>query len=281
MITVDVDTSGLEEKIIRLAKFTRKSVGEVMRQEGRLLAVQLARYTQPFGFSDKSKQQGQSAIAGDLVGTRRTGRATGGQGDGTGGVFTVVPDDIMAKAVDYKDGTTRLFVKKDGTVYGADTSMVLKNPSMAQLDAIHQSKRRASDGSVTQAGYGTKDIGRWKFVSKFVISKSVFQNYLAYVFTKVGIAKSGWADCAKKLGGTRGGTAEGNIPGWVTRHLKDFSFGVVGDETDNPENPKLFLINEVNYTSQVLSESGKRGAVRDTEVRLAKSIQLALDHPPK
>lgn len=270
MIEVTVNTLGLEKKIVRLAAFTHKSVGETMRQEGRLLSIQLARYTQPFGFDESALAKGQQAIKSDLEGTRRGG-------SGYGAVFTVMPDDIMAQAqISEASGTTqnlKLFARKDGTVYGTDRQTFKPFASISEMASHHQSLRR-SDGSVGELHATVEDIGRWKFINTWVIGRTQFNNYLQFVFQKVGIAKSGWASCAKILGSTRG------IPGWVTRHLKDYGFGEVIDRTNDPK-PTLTLRNNINYTSQVLSTSGQSGAVRDSEIRLAKRIQEALDHPPK
>lgn len=260
MITVDVDTSGLEEKIIRLSKFTRKTTGEVMRQQGRLLGVQLSRYTQPFGFGGDAKKQGEGAIARDV------NRA-----------FYVLPNELVTNPVPVQKGQyagwLRLFTTKEGVTFAVQASNFRVKDSMQTLYRHHQSLRNR-DGNVPKRAGWIDRQPRFVAVNMWVISQSQYDNYLPFIQKEAGFAKAGWATAIDSIGGTRG------IPGWVTRH-KGKAPGTVGDETDNAENPKLFLINEVNYTSQVLSESGKRGAVRDTEVRLAKSIQLALDHPPK
>ena len=56
--------------VIRLLNRYPQKVGRTLeslvKQEARGLAVELARNTRPFGFSDKAKQRGEMAVAGDI-----------------------------------------------------------------------------------------------------------------------------------------------------------------------------------------------------------------------
>ena len=56
--------------VIRLLNRYPEKVGRTLeslvKQEARGLAVELARNTRPFGFSDKAKQRGEMAVTGDI-----------------------------------------------------------------------------------------------------------------------------------------------------------------------------------------------------------------------
>jgi hypothetical protein len=56
--------------VARLLKRHPEMVGRTLeslvKQEARGLAVELARNTRPFGFSEKAKQRGEKAVAGDI-----------------------------------------------------------------------------------------------------------------------------------------------------------------------------------------------------------------------
>lgn len=274
-LTVSVDLSGLEKKILEKSIAIKKAVGPVMKDEGGLLALSLIKYTQPFGTGQKAKEQGERAIQGDLTGHRATQRKSGGggkTGEGFGGVFFIIPDKWAASATyEPKNNVMRLFVKKDGTVYGADMAMWKVNASNQELHAHHQSLRKA-DGSVTQAGYSTRDIGRWKFVNKWVITQTQFQSYLAFIFPRVGFAKAGWATVCRKLG--RQNT---DIPAWIKNHNAP---GSIIDNT-NKSPATLTMINEVDYTGRVLSESAKRLAVKERETKIKLSIDRAVKYGVK
>jgi hypothetical protein len=262
MITLDnVDLSGLDQKLRQIAKITKEEPAKLMKQEARLLCVELAKYTQPFGLDENAKKLGEGAVKSDLLGNVR-GRP-GGQR--SGGVFYVIPDALANSAHQEKTGNVRIFSRKDGFVYGTDSDKFKTKASNSELEEHHKSMR-GPDGSVTQAGGKTRDIGRWKFIQRWVITQSQFTSYLAFAIRRVGFAKGGWATCAAKLGGTRG------IPAWITKHKTP---GTVIDATGGPE-PKITIRNDVNYTSQVLSESNLKAALRDREIKLTARIEQAL-----
>lgn len=271
MISLDsVDMSGLEKKILEKSIAMKKGLGASMKEEMGLLCLSLIKYTQPFGMGDKAKQMGESAIKGDLTGHRAKGGSV--RGDGYGGVFFIIPDKYATSAVfEPSENVMRLFVKKTGEVYGCDVSLWKVNASISELHAHHESLRKP-DGSVTQAGYSTRDIGRWKFVNKWVITSTQFQNYLAFIFPRVGYAKGGWATCARKLG--RPNT---DVQGWIKNHP---SPGSVIDKTKQ-DSPSITIINEVNYTGRVLSESAKKLAIKERETKIVLAIDRAIKYGVK
>jgi hypothetical protein len=234
-----------------------------MKQEGRLLCVELAKYTQPFGTDDKARELGETAVKGDLLGGGR------GRWDGVkrAGLFYVIPDGLAAQfRFEKVGGRVRLFARKDGKIFGCDVNKLKYSASITELEAFHHASKNKDGSYGSAAATATLDNGRWKFIQKWVIKKSQFDALLKLLISKVGYAKSGWATCAEKLGGTRG------IQKWVTKHSAP---GTVIDET-NSEQPKLTIRNDINYTSQVLSESGAKGALRDREIKLTSRIEKIL-----
>ena len=215
------------------------TIPEAVRINARLLAVEFSRRTQPFGFDDKSHKQGQGAIAKDLLG----GKRTGGKGGGRAGIFAPLTPFMEAHAELYDSGNIRLFVKKDGSVYGTDKAHFMPGASMSTLRGIH--KGAFVNGRMSAAGGDTRDIGRWKFINKYLVPPTVLDAYVTSQQAKVGIAKSGWAQCAKSIKNTR------NIPSWVTKHLGNYALGNVEDRTANKA-PTMVLTNTCRYASDVL-----------------------------
>ena len=262
MIKLDnVDFSGLDNKLRQIQKLTKEVPADLIKQEARLLCVELVKYTQPFGTDAKARQLGETAIKGDLLGGQR--------GDWHGvkraGIFYVIPDALASKYKIEKSGRVRLFARKDGKVYGTDSTRLKVNASISELEEFHTSQKN-KDGTVGSAGTRTIDNGRWKFIQRWVIKQSQFDALLKLLIQKVGFAKGGWATCAKQLGGLK------NIPAWVSKHNTP---ATVTDNT-SAENPSITISNDVNYTSQVLSASGIKGALRDREVKLTSRLKSIL-----
>jgi len=258
MLTLSVDSSQVSGLLNQLADLTKKDFGELLRQEARLLAVELAKYTQPFGFDPKSKSQGEGAIKRDLFGGKQRV-----------GIFVMLADSIIDQALAtgvYQGANVRLFVNKNGDVYGADKNDFWPNATMSQLASYHAEQFK--NGVMSSAGSYTRDVGRWKFFTKKVIRQSTGEKYYNQLIKHVGFAKAGWSVCAAQLGGTRG------IPQWVTRHRK--APGRVEDNSNDPAKPSITLKNEIDFTRQVLSQAAEAKAVRDRVIKLEARVQAAI-----
>ena len=243
-----------EQIMKRYADAKNISIPDAVMLNARLLCVELARRTQPFGASDSSKKAGEAAITRDLLGKSGGGKARAG-------LFSPI-SAVMSDAVFYKKSTNvRLFVSKDGNVYGTDRSHFLPDATESTLRAFH--KKNFVNGRMSSAGGRTKNIGRWKFLDRLFVDAATLNNYLDATLKKVGIAKSGWASCAMQLKKINKGRLTAGIPKWVLRHLEDFRSGEVKDNTANKNNPTVLLTNKVPWASEVIDvmEQGKAQSI--------------------
>jgi hypothetical protein len=243
-----------EQIMKRYADAKNISIPDAVMLNARLLCVELARRTQPFGASDSSKKAGEAAITRDLLGKSGGGKARAG-------LFSPI-SAVMDDAVFYKKSTNvRLFVSKDGNVYGTDRSHFLPDATESTLRAFH--KKNFVNGRMSSAGGRTKNIGRWKFVDRLFVDAATLNNYLDATLKKVGIAKSGWASCASQLKKINKGRLTTGFPKWVLRHLEDFRSGEVKDNTANKNNPTVLLTNKVPWASEVIDvmEQGKAQSI--------------------
>lgn len=238
-----------------------KTLPECVQINARLVAVELARRTQPFGDKDSARFSGEKAIRTDLYG----GKRSWGKGKGRSGIFAPLTprQEAYAEFMDSDD----IFVHrtKDGTIYGTDKAHFLPDASSATLRGIH--KGAFKNGRMSAAGADTHNIGRWKFINKYFVPGSVLSEYITAQQAKVGIAKSGWAACAKKLktgksAGTRG------IPTWVTRHLKSRIHGAVQDNTSNQAHPHVILTNTLTWIDKVLPVTQQLEALANVGQRM-------------
>jgi hypothetical protein len=221
------------------AKIRDTTIPDAVHMNARLLCVELARRTQPFGNKTGGEKVGAAAIARDLLGGKKRY-----------GIFAPLTGFMAQNAEEYSTGNVRLFVKKNGEVYGTDKAHFMPNANESTLRGLH--KNAFVNGRMSSAGSRTRDIGRWKFMDKYFVPQDALSNYLASVQAKVGIAKSGWAHCANQLRKVVSGAMTRDIPGWVTRHLGDYGLGNVQDKTANLFAPTVVLTNTCKYADRVL-----------------------------
>jgi hypothetical protein len=246
-MSVKVETLAFEKLLKDYAEIRETTIPKAVAMNARLLCVELARRTQPFGNKTGGEKIGEKAITKDIFG----GRRSSGKGKSRAGLFAPISDFMAANAEEYPSGNIRLFVKKDGTVYGTDRAHFLPGASASDIASIHRSN--FVNGRMSAAGGDTRDIGRWKFINKYYVPKSELDAFVATRFARVGLAKSGWAWCAKLLKNPVKGSATRGIPKWVTRHLGDYGLGQVVDNTDDKNNPRISLTNTSKYADKVIS----------------------------
>jgi len=255
-LSVEIETTGLEDMFRFYGEVKQKTLPETLRIHARLLCVELARRTQPFGNDQKV---GEKAIARDLLGGKKRY-----------GLFAPITDFMAKNAERYPSGNIRLFVKKDGTIYGSDNAHFRQFATAGSMRAIH--KKAFQNGAMSSAGSSTRDIGRWKFIDKYFVPGSTLDDYVKSQQEKTGLAKSGWADCAKKLKSPVKGSATRGIPKWVTRHLSDYGFGRVEDMADDQKNPRITLTNTCRYADKVCRESERDVAVLIVVNKMIKQL---------
>ena len=266
--SITIEKTGMEEFFRFYAAVREKTMPEALRINARLLCVELARRTQPFGKDDASKKAGESAVARDLLGGKKRY-----------GLFAPLTDFMQQNAEANSTGTIRLFAKKDGTVYGTDQAHFLNGASASTLRGIH--KKSFSNGRMSSAGTSDRRTGRWVFINKYFVPGEVLNDYLASVKAKVGIAKSGWAACAKKIQSTTKGSATRGIPRWVTRHLGDYGLGIVQDNADNADNPSITLTNTAKHADATCRESERNVAVVIVKQNMMKQVLRMLKYERK
>jgi len=248
------------------AEIREVTIPDAVSVSARLLCVELARRTQPFGDDNKARETGEKAITGDLIGRKRRV-----------GIFGAI-GPAMTEAGGYswyKTGdNVRLFVGKDGFAYGTEKTMFRPDASGSEMRAFH--KKNFVNGKASSAGSYTRNIGRWKFLDKMFVSKETLDDYIKSTIKKVGIAKAGWANCALQLKKVNKGKLTADIPPWVIRHTADFKNGKTEDLTSDPKNPRVIMTNTTPWASSVITESEKHTAIGFVTSKMKKQIEYAL-----
>jgi len=259
------------EKIMKdYAEIRETTIPDAVHMNARLLCVELARRTQPFGNKTGGEKVGEKAIATDIYG----GRRSTGKGKSRAGLFAHITPRQMAYADTHDSANISVFATKGGDVYGVDRAHFLPGADVSDLINIHRSN--FVNGKMSAAGGDTKNIGRWKFINKYFVPKQTLEDFVKLQYAKVGIAKSGWAHCANQLRKVVSGAMTRDIPGWVTRHLGDYGLGNVQDKTANLFAPTVVLTNTCKYADHVLPITEQLMAQSVVAEKMKKQMAMIL-----
>lgn len=181
---IDINYSRLETALARYMVRSKKELPEVlMSPVAKGVIRQIIAESPP-----KKKAYGQGAIRRDLMG-----------GDGRAGIFYVTKaKDLGGLHERNPDGIVKLWHTKDGRVFGTETEFYKPNASISDMKAHHG--RYFKNGRMTSAGSRTRDIGRWKFVDRMVVSEQAMKRFESHLGKGLGEAASGWNLAAAKLG---------------------------------------------------------------------------------
>lgn len=236
---ITVDTSGVEDKLRRLSQVTKTSLGEDLKQEGRLLAITLSRFTQPSGFSLKSKRQGENAISRDYLKIYP-------------GVENIIQKVRRASRPGEADKNSlailRYMEQDEDKAVNMLTNMKLKS----SVDADPRFHNARWHNGKIERGF-----------SQIVANQKTVQDLISKASLMVGFVKSGWITCAKIIGGNV------NVNNWVSNHNAP---GSVKDLTNQEDNPSISITNMVDYTSEVLKESDIKFSLKLRKKALIKRI---------
>lgn len=217
-----------------------RSLESLVKQEARGLAVELARNTRPFGFSEKARKLGENAVAKDIM-----------------GVFALPSDafeEIRKSDPETADRfwaniQNRRFARAQNHLRQSGSGW--KDLTVGRLDPkLHQ--------------WG--DLGGSK-PKQIVTSSKARDTYIRKVQRRVGFAKGTWINAAKAIGGRVRGAAQ-----WATRHKQAPGSATVkkGDK------PAVSLTSSLDYMEDVTTYTGIRLAldVAAGKLRLALATSL-------
>lgn len=212
---LEIDLTEFSEQFRKYIQYSKRSIEDEFRAQCKALMTMVIDITPPAsgkGTRGKARKMGQNKIAGDLTG--------GGSSRGKRrvGVFTVLPDETIDWAIESGQSTSsdnvRLWIRKDGTVYGTQQHLFRPNASMSEMREHH--KRYFKNGRMSSAGSYERGIGRWKWIDQMVVRESTFKRYLRKQERKVGFYAAGFRPGAEMLGASiasymKGHSAMGSV----------------------------------------------------------------------
>jgi hypothetical protein len=267
---ITIDDRELQQALLRFYK--TKTPAQVMRAQARLMAVNLAFQTQPFGGTkavggqqDSAKNQGEGAVARDIRKAIKTPsdifQTIEKQGIGAGRAFVA-----MMRKGDF-DLARNLLVRL--RVPGLMQAKVGTMSSTAHKQALRPIPKRPRMSTRQEPLLITND-------------RIPLRQYVKEIQKRVGIAKGGWAACAMQLGGTRGrmgtnveGAEQQAVPAWVKRHAGNRATGTVLDQSGNFFTGLIRMINHVPWVSNCLTDAQAQRAIDIQAEKMKRALDSA------
>lgn len=264
MITMQIDSADFSYQLKRYALAKKISFAKAIKQQGRLVAVNLAFQTQPFGDNNKARAQGEQAAKNDINLVYKTTKYTTG----------VIKKSPLAKGkypTQNADQAGRAFARHVLKGQNDAATTILQR---LQIPKYHETVVKPMDGGNAHksARYGARRrVPKNTFVKVSVPRESQIDSYVKQITQKVGIAKAGWAHCAKQLGGSRG------ISQWVTRHAGKRATGSVVDNSEaSSDQQYVTMENKVPWIDKCLNAGQIQRALDIQKDKMTKAIEIAL-----
>jgi hypothetical protein len=211
LVSIQIDTSGYAEALLRFREFSKKTLREDIRDEARLLGQMLIKLTPP-----KSQAQGRAAVARDI----------GYIADGISDEFFY---SIQNRYGSHNVQTTH-YTEGGGAHIFLDWGELTDD--LSRLKQYHRSQRTRR-GRINRGSRVQVTPERWTVKNALVVPKAIKERYIKYEQDFVGAARGGWAYGTLALGG--------KAPSWVSRHATS-TFGGYEDAT-NSERPSFTFRN--------------------------------------
>lgn len=273
---MQIDDREFKAALLRFYASQKKSWPEVIKSQARLICVNLAFQTAPYGKDKSVRDKSQRTVKGEIgrvykeVGTiafdvKNSGKTFStsdwkqrGIGRATGEITTSSKAATSAQAA-------AAFVRLMRAGQYDKASELLKS---LNLHPFQYARVGRFDGGLEhkKARFG----GRQKVPKNQLprLGATNFNNIRSYINKikeRVGIAKGGWAACAARLGGFR------DIPAWVYNQAKQRSLGGVEDFTAG-KNPHVIMTNSVPWIDKCLSQGQMQKAIDIQKQKMIDAI---------
>lgn len=252
-VTAEVELGGFNRAMEEYEKAVNKSWPEILRQQGRLLAVNLATETQPWGSSGEAQRVGKNAVLRDV------GRVFAA----SNGMYERLKEKSLQVARAYWS------CMNVGRQDRAERILQANG-----IDAVHAKKPDPSLHIARRDKRGHVRAKKNQFPAAIIFEARKITTYANQVARRVGTGKAGWAQCAEELGGARG------IPQWAKKN-RSSSVGGVEDKSSSFNNPSITIENRVRYIANLCSKSAISRAVRIQREKMEKHIERVLEHCKK
>lgn len=282
---MQIDDREFKAALLRFYASQKKSWPEVIKSQARLICVNLAFQTAPFGKEKSVRDKSQRTVKGEIgrvykeVGTiafdiKNSGKTfpgadwtKRGTGRSTGEITTSSKAASSAQAA-------AAFVRLMRAGKYDQASDFLKSLNLHPFSYARVGKFDAGIEHKKSRFGGRQKVPKNQLPRLGVTNFNNIRSYINKIKERVGIAKGGWAACANRLGGLK------DIPAWVYNHAKQRNLGGVDDFTSG-KNPHVILTNSVPWIDKCLSQGQMQRAIDIQKQKMMASIDHAMSRSAK
>ena len=259
---IQIDNSKLLARMKKYQEVTGKEISGSLRRGARLLAVNLAYSTPPYGKNADAKKLGEKAVQNDILRVYTPA--------------TPISTKYPTKQSSFKEQIQKFITKNQrlqkailaaiNSSNGEKLKSVVGNlPSFSRL--FFDSKVDTSIHAKTRNAYGRVRKG-WKG-SNIVMNSNDLQDYIKRKQDLVGLSKAAWAACAIDVQADVKDSLSG-IPAWVKRHVSKVPHNVV--DSSLALAPRITLTDKLPWADKALRESDHKEAIRISREKFYKSM---------
>lgn len=252
-------TTDIEDMLEKYQQVSGRSVRELVRAYARLACVQLANNTQAF---TKGQSDGPSVLD-------RQSKTVSYD------IKKVIKDrqsleERIQKSIQDEKIRDRMIRVLNAGRYDI-LAKIMANVGMIHSVSDFNQIAGSSSAKSTHTQYINRRTGRTNSPpGKVYLSTGELENYIAEVQKRIGYAKSGWAQCAREIGGISGDGARG-IPAYAKRH-KGGNFNV-RDHSNDEQEPYYEMTNTTPYIRKLLDNGSETTAMNIARERMIKSLE--------
>jgi hypothetical protein len=258
--------NGLDDILSRFDELVKDGVPDLVRRHARLLCVQLAHRTQPFSVGEKGKgkayNQSERRVDWDVKMIIR----------GNDQLMKIAEGLSSEKLRDRMETLIQSGNMEAVAKILESTGLVVKKgnrPNLIKGTAKYKAAHRKGRNKRTGRAYKSQHV------FNMAANQNQLTSYIKKAQKRIGYAKAGWADCARKINAINGDGARG-IPAWAKS--KKGGSGRVVDMTRNSKNPSVSMTNEVGYVSRILPDREIAHSKNWTSEQFVKSLKKAFRH---
>ena len=263
--SIAVDMTSLQNIMEQYKQVTGKSMGEIVRAHARLCCVELANRTNPFtvGGGSEVMDRGKISLGKDIRKAVKEPEDVANRAR-----RFIEDDDTRARVLDFiSEGkwsvVARIFTNLK-IISSPDKFRILSGER--QIETTHKTNRSKSTGR-TMSPRGEMNL-----------VMSGVEGYIGEVSKMIGYTKSGWAECARKIGRLSGDNARG-IPAFAKRQ-KQGNFDIE-DHSGDKDNPHFIMTNTTPWVSKMIKESEITTATNIASGKMIKSMERVLQYAAK
>lgn len=245
----------VNDMLAKLQQLSSRSIADLVRANARLVAVELANRTQPW--TDKNSKGSEVLAKVSKSVTKDVKKVIKTKDDFETYLHGRVQDERIKQRL--------LQVARAGR-YDLLGKIMFNCGMITSEDGI---KKLTSESEHADTHKQYRNAGRtYSPPDAKYISQGGLAKYIDQVLKRIGYAKSGWAECARKIGGIQGDGARG-IPAFAKRQRGN-NFRV-----SESAGPTFELINSTPYIGKLCDSAQESAAVDKASENLIKSLQRA------